>query len=81
MNIEHLLSEFERKLVLQRYSKNSIENYKSAVRSFLKIAEKKFGNPTELGNMEIEKYVFWKIEKHKILFKKFKFKGANSYTK
>lgn len=66
MNIEHLLSEFERKLVLQRYSKNSIENYKSAVRSFLKIAEKKFGNPTELGNMEIEKYVFWKIEKHKI---------------
>lgn len=66
MNIGFYLSEFERKLVLQRYSKNSIVNYKSAVRSFLQIAERKFNDPKDLGADEIEKYVFWKIEKHKI---------------
>ena len=32
MQIETLLADFERKLVLQRYSKNSILNYKSAVK-------------------------------------------------
>jgi hypothetical protein len=32
MQIETLLVDFERKLVLQRYSKNSILNYKSAVK-------------------------------------------------
>lgn len=41
MQIEALLAVYERKLVLQRYSKNSIINYKSAVKSFLQIAEKK----------------------------------------
>ncbi len=66
MQIEALLAEYERKLVLQRYSKNSILNYKSAVKSFLQVAEKKFSSPNELGVAEIEKYVFWKIDKHAI---------------
>ncbi|MDD3739550.1 MAG: tyrosine-type recombinase/integrase [Lentimicrobiaceae bacterium] len=66
MQIETLLDDYERKLVLQRYSENSILNYKSAVKNFLQIAEKKFSNPDELGVAEIEKYVFWKINKHTI---------------
>ena len=66
MQIEALLAVYERKLVLQRYSKNSIINYKSAVKSFLQIAEKKFNSPNELGVAEIEKYVFWKINKHAV---------------
>ncbi len=45
MNIEKLLLEFEQKLILQRYSLNSIRNYKSAVKSFLETAEKKFSHP------------------------------------
>ncbi|HHU97682.1 MAG TPA: site-specific integrase [Petrimonas sp.] len=60
------MAEFEQKLILQRYSKNSILNYKSAVKSFLQIAERKFSNPNELGVSEIEKYVFWKVNKHAV---------------
>ena len=59
MQIETLLADYERKLVLQRYSKNTILNYKSALKSFLQIAEQKFCSPNELGVAEIEKYVFW----------------------
>lgn len=66
MQIEILLEEYERRLVLQRYSKNSILNYKSAAKNFLQIAERKFGSPDEISVVEIEKYVFWKIEKHAI---------------
>jgi ORF-2 with homology to tn21 tnpI gene len=66
MQIETLLADYERKLILQRYSKNSILNYKSAVKNFLQIAEKKFDNPDEFGVAEIEKYVFWKINKHAV---------------
>jgi hypothetical protein len=57
MNIEKLLLEFEQKLILQRYSLNSIRNYKSAVKSFLETAEKKFSHPNELNEEMIEKYV------------------------
>ena len=66
MQIESLLADFERKLVLQRYSKNSILNYKSTVKIFLQVAARKFSNPDELGVAEIEKYVFWKIDKHSV---------------
>ena len=38
MQIETLLAKYKRKLVLQRYSKSSIFNYKSAVKNFLQIA-------------------------------------------
>lgn len=66
MNIEKLLLEFEQKLILQRYSLNSIRNYKSAVKSFLETAEKKFSHPNELNEEMIEKYVLWKVQKHKV---------------
>jgi len=66
MNIEKLLLEFEQKLILQRYSLNSIRNYKSAVKSFLETAEKKFSHPNELNEEMIEKYVLWKVQEHKV---------------
>jgi len=66
MDIENLILIFERRLKLQRYSPNSIRNYSSAVKSFLQIAAKKFNDPGKLTENEIEKYVFWKIEKDKI---------------
>ncbi len=66
MDIDRLIEDFGRKLILQRYSSSSIQNYKSAVRSFLQIAEKRFSHPNELGEDAIEKYVFWKIEKHNV---------------
>ena len=66
MEIEKLLIEFEQKLILQRYSPSSIRNYKSAVKSFLEVAEKKFSHPNELDEVSIEKYVLWKVQRHKI---------------
>ena len=66
MDIEKLLIQFEQKLILQRYSPNSIRNYKSSIKSFLEVAEKKFSHPNELGEISIEKYVLWKVQKHKI---------------
>lgn len=66
MEIPKLLSEFRRKLSIQRYSTSSIQNYESAINSFLKVAEKRFSHPNELGETEIEKYIYWKIEKHAV---------------
>ena len=66
MDIENLIAAFERKLTLQRYSASSIENYSSAVRSFLQVAEKRFDQPDELNENEIEKYVYWRIRKNHI---------------
>ncbi len=66
MKITYLLNEFERKMIIQRYSPSSIQNYKSAVRSFLQLAEKKYSHPLEITETVIEKYLFWKIEKHRI---------------
>jgi site-specific recombinase XerD len=61
MDIEYLIAVFERKLTLQRYSAGSIKNYSSSVRSFLQVAEKRFDQPDELNENEIEKYVYRKI--------------------
>lgn len=66
MEIKKLLTEFERKMVIQRYSASSIQNYVSAIRNFLQVAEKRFSHPNELSETEIEKYVYWKIEKQSI---------------
>ncbi len=68
MNIDHLIISFEQKLKIERYSTNSIRNYSSTVRSFLKTASYKFSSPELLGEKEIEKYILWKIEKHRISF-------------
>ncbi|HAL64931.1 MAG TPA: hypothetical protein DCP10_05110 [Bacteroidales bacterium] len=66
MGIEYLITAFEWKLTLQRYSTGSIKNYSSSVRSFLQVAEKRFDQPDELNENEIEKYVYWKIRKDHI---------------
>src|SRR5690625_7435778 len=66
MNIDELIRQFENKLVLQRYSTNSIKNYVSAIRGFLEIASRKFEHPKEISEDDIEKYIMWKVEKHKI---------------
>jgi len=60
------MNEFERRMIVQRYSPISIQNYKSAVGSFLQLAEKKYSHPLEITEADIEKYLFWKIEKHRI---------------
>src|SRR5690554_2963839 len=66
MDTDNLIMIFERRLKLQKYSPNSIKNYCSAVKIFLRIAVKRFNHPDELNETEIEKYVFWKIEKDNI---------------
>jgi len=40
MKTDGWINEFERKMIIQRYSSNSIQNYKSVVRVFLQLAEK-----------------------------------------
>lgn len=66
MEIDNLITLFEQKLMIQRYSTSSIKNYSSSVNSFLQVAAKKFEHPNQLSEQEIEKYILWKIEKHKI---------------
>ena len=66
MRTDDLITEFKRKMIVQRYSPNSIQNYKSAVRGFLELAEKKYSHPLEVTETNIEKYIYWKIEKHHI---------------
>ena len=61
MDIENLIAVFERKLTLQRYSAGSFKNYSSSERSFLQVAKKRFDQPDELNENEIEKYVYRKI--------------------
>lgn len=62
MDINSLLSTFEQRLRMQRYSVASIRNYKSAVDNFLRLASQKYQKPQELDADKIEKYVFWLIE-------------------
>lgn len=53
-------------MIIQHYSPISIQNYKSAGREFLKLAERKNSHPMEVKEADIEKYLFRKIEKHHI---------------
>ncbi|MDD2293346.1 MAG: tyrosine-type recombinase/integrase [Bacteroidales bacterium] len=66
MEIDNLLSTFEHRLRMQRYSEASIRNYKSAVECFLRLAEKKYDKPEDLDAGKIEKYVCWLVEKKHI---------------
>jgi site-specific recombinase XerD len=66
VNTDGLINEFERKMMIQRYSPSSIQNYKSAVRGFLQLAERKYSHPMEVKEADIEKYLFRRIEKHHI---------------
>ncbi len=66
MDINNLLSTFEQRLRMQRYSEASIRNYKSAVDCFLRLASKKYNKAENLTALIIEKYVYWLIEKNQI---------------
>jgi len=66
MDVQHWLMLFEQKLTIQRYSKATCENYKSCVSQFLLLASKKFPHPEYLAAADVEKYVFWLIEKKNI---------------
>lgn len=45
---------------------SSVKNYCSAVQYFLKIASHKYSDPEEISQDDIQKFIFWKIEKHNI---------------
>ncbi|NLJ82428.1 MAG: tyrosine-type recombinase/integrase [Bacteroidales bacterium] len=64
MDIHTLIKEFEQKMLLQRYSENSIRNYSSTIKSFLELAKRKYKHPDEIDDAGIEKYILWKVEKH-----------------
>jgi site-specific recombinase XerD len=66
IDIQNWLSLFEKKLIIQRYSKATCKNYKSCVSQFLLLAAKKFTHPEDISAADVEKYVFWLIEKKKI---------------
>lgn len=53
MEIDNLITLFEQKLMIQRYSTSSIKNYSSSVNSFLQVAAKKFEHPNQLSEQEI----------------------------
>lgn len=66
MDVQKWLTLFEQKLTIQRYSQATIANYKSCVAQFLTLASKKFAQPQDISVSDIEKYVFWLVEKKKI---------------
>ena len=66
MEIHSFINQFERSLRIQRYSDATIRNYKSALESFLKLADKKFSSINEIDSSVVEKYIYWMIEKHGI---------------
>ena len=54
---------FEQKLRLQRYSNATIDSYKSCIVQFLKILDKKSIEPVSVSYSQIEKYIYWLLEK------------------
>ena len=66
MEIQSLLSQFEQRLRIQRYSDATIRNYKSALDNFLKLVEKKISSIAEIDVVVVEKYIYWLIEKKNI---------------
>lgn len=66
MDVQNWLLLFEKKLIIQRYSNATNENYKSCVSQFLQLASKKFIHPKHISATDVEKYVFWLIKKKNI---------------
>jgi integrase/recombinase XerD len=66
MDVQLLISQFEHRLRIQRYSNATIRNYKSAIESFLKLASQKFSATSEVTAEVVEKYIYWMIEKRSI---------------
>ena len=69
MEIEKLLTQFEKNLILQGYSPSSIRNYKSAVKSFLRTIKKEVSHPNELDEDMIKKNIYCgKFKKRRLEF-------------
>ena len=66
MKTQKYLSEFEQKLKIQRFSDSSIKNYSSVISRFLDLALKKYLDPSQVIQNDVEKYIYWLIEKNKI---------------
>ncbi len=66
MEINKLLATFKYRLRMHHYSEASIRNYKSVVKCFLGLVEKKYDKPEDLDAEKIEKYVCWLVEKREI---------------
>jgi integrase/recombinase XerD len=65
MDIHNYLQCFTERLKIQRYSASTIKNYQSNLFLFLTVASKRFSSPEEIDISQIEKYIFWKINKEK----------------
>ncbi|MCD0478048.1 site-specific integrase [Chryseobacterium sp. LC2016-29] len=61
-----ILELFRKKLIIQQYSLSSIKNYCSVIQQFLMIAFKKQTNVSEISLIDIENFIFSKIEKYHI---------------
>ena len=57
MKIQTLISQFEQRLIIQRYSASTIRNYKSALLNFLQLADKKFTSIAEINVTVVENYL------------------------
>lgn len=66
MKTQNYISDFEQKLTIQRFSTASIRNYSSVVSCFLGMALQKYSEPGKVVQSDVEKYVYWLIEKRKI---------------
>jgi integrase/recombinase XerD len=59
-----MMDKFEKRLAVQRYSKNTIRNYSSALKQALREMKKDGSSPVEPGL--IERYINYKVEKESI---------------
>lgn len=66
MEIISLVDSYKEKLIIQRYSSSSVKNYSSALQNFLSMASQKYTDPLDISLEDVEKFIFWKINKHHI---------------
>lgn len=66
MEVTSFVQIFRQKLMIQRYSSATIQNYASAINQFLTLAQKKFTHPNEVTEDDIEQYMIWLVQKKNI---------------
>jgi site-specific recombinase XerD len=66
MKKQDYLIEFEKSLKVQRFSDSSIRNYSSVVAAFLTLALQKYSEPNEVIQSDVEKYIYWQVDKNRI---------------
>jgi site-specific recombinase XerD len=66
MKKQDYLIEFEKRLKVQRFSDSSIRNYSSVVAAFLTLALQKYSEPNEVIQSDVEKYIYWQVDKNRI---------------